>query len=136
MARIGSKKSLVTKLGIKDGMKLLFINSPQGYDEVLGRLPKNVVVVDDITDELDFVQMFSKSKKEVDVTFPKLVASIRHEGIIWVCWPKGSSKIKTDLTGSMVREVGNANGMVDVKVSSIDDTWSGLKFVNKAKEKD
>ena len=78
MARIGSKKSLVTKLGIKDGMKLLFINSPQGYDEVLGRLPKNVVVVDDITEELDFVQMFSKSKKEVDATYPKLQAAIKH----------------------------------------------------------
>jgi hypothetical protein len=94
------------------------------------------VVVDDITEELDFVQMFSKSKKEVDVTFPKLLAAIKHEGIIWICWPKGSSKMKTDLTGSMVRDVGVSNGMVDVKVSSIDDTWSGLKFVNKAKEKD
>ena len=44
--------------------------------------------------------------------------------------------MKTDLTGAMVREVGTSEGMVDVKVSSIDDTWSGLKFVNKAKEKD
>ena len=136
MARIGSKKSLVTKLGIKDGMKLLFINSPPGYDEVLGRLPKNVIVVNELTDQLDFVQLFGKSKKEVETLFPRFLESIKHDGIIWICWPKGSSKIKTDLTGLMVRDVGVGNGMVDVKVSSIDDTWSGLKFVNKTKEKD
>ncbi|HSV41818.1 MAG TPA: hypothetical protein VLH13_00230 [Methanomassiliicoccales archaeon] len=135
MTRIGSKKSLVYKLGIKDGFKIYLHNPPAGYSTILGRLPKNVVDLDRPINDMDFIQMFTTSKKDLVEHFPKMMGFMQPEGILWVCWPKESSNVKSDLNGHFVRDTGVSNGLSDVKVSSIDDTWSGLKFVRKNKEK-
>ncbi|MCE5296374.1 MAG: DUF3052 domain-containing protein [Euryarchaeota archaeon] len=135
MTRIGSKKSLVYKLGIKDGFKIYLHNPPANYRQFLGRLPKTAEELDKPVSDMDFVQMFVTAKKDLTETFPKMMGHLSPEGILWVCWPKESSNIKSDLTGMLVRNTGIANGLTDVKVSSIDDTWSGLKFVHKNKEK-
>jgi hypothetical protein len=55
--------------------------------------------------------------------------------MLWVSWPKGSSDVTTDLTENAVREIGLANGLVDVKVCAVDETWSGLKFVRRVKDR-
>ncbi len=57
------------------------------------------------------------------------------EELLWVSWPKSSSKIEADLNGDIVREIGLRNGLVDVKVCSIDKNWSGLKFVYRLKDR-
>jgi hypothetical protein len=51
--------------------------------------------------------------------------------MLWVCWPKKSSGVKTDMTEDVVREVVLPEGWVDVKVCAVDDTWSGLKIVRR-----
>ena len=50
-------------------------------------------------------------------------------------WPKKASKVATDLTEDRIREVGLAAGLVDVKVCAVDETWSGLKFVRRLKDR-
>jgi hypothetical protein len=135
MTRIGSKKSLVYKLGIKDGFKVYMHNPPAGFHTVLGRLPKNVVELDKPISDTDFIITFMHAKKELADVYPKMLNYLSPEGVIWVCWPKESAGVKSDLTGKIVRDTGVNSGMSDVKVSSIDDTWSGLKFVKKTKEK-
>jgi hypothetical protein len=50
------------------------------------------------------------------------------KGALWVCWPKRSSGVRTDVTEHAVRETAIANGLVDFKVAAIDETWSGLRF--------
>jgi hypothetical protein len=49
--------------------------------------------------------------------------------MVWVAWPKRASKVPTDMTEDVVRDVALPCGLVDVKVCAIDDTWSGLKLV-------
>jgi hypothetical protein len=56
-------------------------------------------------------------------------------GRLWVCWPKKSSGVATDLTENVVRMFGLAEGLVDVKVCAIDETWSGLAFVRRVKDR-
>jgi len=136
MARIGSKKSLVAKLGIKEGQRIRIINAPSKYDMALGRLPKNVVEAGSGDSDLDFVQLFTASEDELRREFPKLMRSLKVDGILWVSYPRTSSKIDSDLTGVTVREVGTGNGMAEVKISSLDEDWAGIKFVNKKKETD
>ncbi|MDD1772522.1 MAG: DUF3052 family protein [Methanomassiliicoccales archaeon] len=136
MARIGSKKSLVAKLGIKEGQRIRIINAPLKYDTQLGRLPKNVVEVSGNESDLDFVQLFTSSEEELKKEFPKLMRTLKKEGIIWISYPRTSSKIESDLCGVMVREVGTGNGMAEVKISSLDEDWAGIKFVNKKKDLD
>jgi hypothetical protein len=55
--------------------------------------------------------------------------------MLWISWPKDSSGVATDLTENVVREIGLATGLVDVKVCAVDATWSGLKFVRRLKER-
>lgn len=136
MARIGSKKSLVAKLGIKEGQRIRIINAPSKYDLALGRLPKNVVEVTGAESDLDFVQLFTASEEELKREFPKLMRGLKKDGIFWISYPRTSSKLDSDLNGFMVREVGTGHGMAEVKISSLDEDWAGIKFVNKKKELD
>jgi hypothetical protein len=56
-------------------------------------------------------------------------------GMLWISWPKKASGMVTDLDENKIREYGLANGLVDVKVCAVDDTWSGLKFVYRIKDR-
>jgi hypothetical protein len=136
MARIGSKKSLVAKLGIKEGQRIRIINAPSKYDIALGRLPKNVVESNGSDAELDFIQLFTSSEEELRRDFPRLMRSLKRDGIIWISYPRTSSSIDSDLTGVTVREVGIGHGMAEVKISSLDEDWAGIKFVYKKRDQD
>lgn len=124
-----SKRSLVEKLGIRSGYKVYLGNSPPGYLAVLGALPDRVVLVKALKGPVDFIQFFSQEKAELESEFPRLKKGLAKDGALWVSWPKGASKIKTDLNENVAREIGLKNGLVDVKVCAVDDVWSGLKFV-------
>ncbi len=136
MARIGSKKSLVAKLGIKEGQRIRIINAPSKYDLALGRLPKNVVEAGGNDSDLDFIQLFTSSEEELRREFPKLMRSLKREGVLWISYPRTSSEIDSDLKGVTVRDVGISYGMTEVKISSLDEDWAGIKFVSKRKDTD
>ena len=55
--------------------------------------------------------------------------NIKQNGVIWVSWPKKSSKVVTDVSEDVIREVVLPLGLVDIKVCAVDDVWSGLKLV-------
>ncbi len=130
-----SKRSLVEKLGIKPGTLVRFINAPAGYAELLGPLPAGVVLVDGERRDLDFIQFFAMSRHEVEAEFAGLAGQIKRSGVVWASWPKRSSGVATDLDEHVIREAGLASGLVDVKVIAVDETWSGLKFVYRLKDR-
>lgn len=124
-----STRSLVNKLGIKSAQTLLFLHAPDNYINHLLDLPSDVIIKNKLQHNLVFIQFFTKSKQELEKIFPKLKSSLAHEGSLWISWPKLKSKIATDLNENIIREIGLMNGLVDIKVCAVDDTWSGLKFV-------
>jgi len=130
-----SKKSLVEKLGIKEGFRVIILNSPANYNHTLGKLPENVNVMKALGEQLDFIQFFTKESKELQDEFPNLKRALSQNGILWISWPKGSSKVKTDLNENIVREVGLRYGLVDVKIAAVDEIWSGLKFVYRLRDR-
>jgi hypothetical protein len=130
-----SGRPLGQKLGIKPGTVVALLNAPTDYDHLLGILPKNVTVVRELKEEVDFIQVFTTRRKNLEVQIPKLKARLKPDGMVWVSWPKRSSKLATDLTDGAVREVGLKNGLVDVKVCAVDESWSGLKFVTRLKDR-
>lgn len=135
MAAGYSKRSLAEKLGIKANSKISILNAPDGYEKTLGPLPDGVGQSSKPRDGLDFIQFFTKSKAELTTTFPKLKASLAMDGCLWISWPKGASKIATDLNGNIVRDIGLGAGLVDIKVCAVDEIWSGLKFVIRVKDR-
>jgi len=129
-----SKKSLVEKLGIKDGFAIAILGAPKNYAATLGKLPSAVKQTSKIKGPLDLVQFFCSKRTRLEEEFPTLKGALSQSGMLWVSWPKGSSGVPTDLTENVVRDIGLANGLVDVKVCAVDETWSGLKFVFRLKD--
>jgi hypothetical protein len=124
-----SKRTLAEKLGTKLGQRVAILNAPDGYLDALGEMPANVAWVHAPAEPVDFIQFFCKSKLELRDWFPELKWALALDGMLWVSWPKGSSKVATDLNENVIRDIGLENGLVDVKVISVGEVWSGLKFV-------
>jgi len=123
---------LVKKLGIKEGSRFQFVSAPRTFRALLGRLP-TATEVD--KGALDFTIVFVKSQAALVKEFPGLRDRLVSNGTLWVAWPKRASGVETDLTEGIIREYGLGAGLVDVKVCAIDDTWSGLKFVRRLKDR-
>lgn len=120
---------LPRKLGITPASRVLVINPPPGFDpgapfhRRAGREPYDVVL------------LFCADAAAVEKHFVVAVGRHTAAGSIWVCWPKKSSGVATDLTDWVVRSYGLEHGQVDVKVAAIDDIWSGLKFVTRLRDR-
>ena len=124
---------LVAKLGIKPGSRLQFVDPPANISTLIGSLPDGTRTT--ARGSLDFAMLFVKKRSELVKRFGKLRDRLEAHGTLWVSWPKKASRVATDLTENVVREVGLAEGLVDVKVCAVDETWSGLKFVRRLKDR-
>ena len=130
-----SGKPLVQKLGIKPEMRIAIVNAPRGYGRVLGKLPSRVTRKASAVGPLDFVQFFTTERRELERRFAALAGALAPAGMLWISWPKKSSGVTTDLTEDVIRAIGLAHGLVDVKVAAVDEVWSGLKFVRRVKDR-
>ncbi len=130
-----SGKPLVQKLGIKPDMRIAIVNAPRGYGRVLGKLPSRVTRKASAVGPLDFVQFFTTERRELERRFAALARALAPAGMLWISWPKKSSGVTTDLTEDVIRAIGLAHGLVDVKVAAVDEVWSGLKFVRRVKDR-
>ena len=121
-------------LGIIPGTKVIVIDAPPDIHTILGKLPRKCYVVDKLEYNADYIHLFATEKKALEKVFPQLKKSLYEQGMIWVSWPKISSGLKTDLDADTVRDIGLASDLVDVKVSSLGDTWSAMKFIYRIKD--
>ena len=129
-----SGKPLVAKLGIKPEMRIAILQAPRGYERTLGKLPQ-VRRGASGADALDFVQFFTRERRELERRFAALAQALAPAGMLWISWPKKASGVATDLTEDVIRVIGLAHGLVDVKVAAVDDVWSGLKFMRRIKDR-
>ena len=125
---------LTKKLGIKPGYKCSVSNAPAAYFDWLSPIPQDTTFVSK-GKNLDFVHIFVKSRKEFEKGFLASKKSMDINGMLWVSWPKRSSKVATDLDENIIRDFGLTNGLVDVKVCAVDEVWSGLKFVYRLEDR-
>jgi hypothetical protein len=120
---------LVRKLGIATGSVVALLGAPSGFVEGLDGLPDSVVFRSRAQGHLDMAISFQSERAALERRLPAILRGLRRDGAIWVAWPKKASKVPTDITEDVVRDVVLPIGLVDVKVCAIDDTWSGLKVV-------
>ena len=130
-----SYTTLAKKLGIKAGAKVMLINAPVYYPDLFTDMPPDVYFADNASLQNDVIHFFSKSADEYRAMLPKLMGQIKQDGMIWISWPKKASKVITDITEDLVRSLALQTGMVDIKVCSVDDVWSGLKLVIPLKDR-
>jgi hypothetical protein len=120
---------LVKKLGIKPGSRLLLVNEPAGFRDLLVGLPEDVETGVADTAPADVIVYFSTVAAEVKKQAPRLKKRLAPGGGLWVAWPKKASGVETDVTFEVVQPAVLATGLVDNKVCAIDATWTGLRFV-------
>ena len=130
-----SSTPLTKKLGIKEGFRIALVNAPKDFQSELGELPNDVKFLKPSTKSLDLILFFVLSERALARDFAKLAERITANGMIWIAWPKKSSGVATDLSFECVQKIGLAAGLVDVKICAIDETWSGLKFVYRLKDR-
>jgi len=136
MASGYSNTTLAKKLGIKQGFTFAIINQPEHYFNLFSDLPDQLFIKKSLNvDSLDLIHLFCTSKNELKANAIRCKNALKKTGILWVSWPKGSSKITTDLKREPIRMHLLNIGLVDIKVAAIDDDWSGLKFVYRLKDR-
>src|SRR6185369_9526499 len=89
---------LAKKMKLKEGKAALVLNAPQGYLQQLKPLPAGATLSEKGDSPVDWIQIFVQSKAELDKLFPKVLKLLKPETLVWISFPKGTSKIQTDLT--------------------------------------
>jgi hypothetical protein len=125
---------LPKKLGIKPGLAIALSGAPEGFENSLGMLPKGATLRRQVRGKSDLIVWFANSRRDLERRIERMGAAIADGGSLWIAWPKRASGVPSDLTQKDVRAVGLASGLVDYKVCSIDDTWSGLRFARRKKK--
>lgn len=125
--RLYAGRTLAQKLGIAEGERVAVIGAPAGFDAILGALPPRVRLTAAIDVACARFVWFLRSRSELHTALARLGPGLGDQ-VVWLAWPKKAAAVKTDLDGNIVREAGLAAGLVDFKVCSVDETWSGLAF--------
>jgi hypothetical protein len=114
------------KMKLRPGSRALILNAPQGYRRELEPLPKDVELVKQVRGKFDWIQLFVRTEAELEALAPKAIAAMSADSMLWISFPKGSSKIQTDLT----RDKGwSSLQHVDLKwvnLVSVNPTWSAF----------
>ncbi len=121
-----SKTPLAKKLGFKSGMRVRFMNAPDNYSSWIEPLP---AVEFPEHPPYNFIHIFENRRDLLESSLRDCRREIYQDGMIWVSWYKKASKLPTEITEDAIRELALPIGLVDIKVCSVNEIWSGLKLV-------
>ena len=120
------ENALAKKLKLKPGQRAGLIGAPESYLKALSPLPAGVEVVDKLSGKFDWLQVFVKNKVEIDKLAPRAAKALKPDGTLWISFPKGSSKIQTDLTRDKGWDALQGLDLKWLTLVSVDDTWSAF----------
>jgi hypothetical protein len=123
-----SQTPLIKKLGIIPSTRVLLINPPSNYMELLGDQEITVIKKGKVP---DLVHLFAENLGQFEKEMQEIKQMVKENPAItiWVSWYKKAAKIPTDITEDLIRSYALINDLVDVKVCAVDEKWSGLKLV-------
>jgi len=118
-----TESALAKKMKLKPGLSAVTINAPEKY---LNELKHDSEISENLSGKYDWIQIFVKSKAELDNLFPKVLKTLKPESILWISFPKGSSKIQTDLTRDKGWDVVAAAELKWIVLVSVNELWSAF----------
>jgi hypothetical protein len=123
---------LPKKLGVKEGMRAMFVNAPAEVLDALGASGLNIA--SELTGHFDYIHLFTKSQPKLEGEFSRLKDHLAPDGTLWVSWPK-NKQLGADLTMKDIIRIGYDHGLVESKCVSVDSTWSAIRFTAPIKGK-
>jgi hypothetical protein len=122
---------LPKKLGIKPATVVVLVNAPEGFEQSLGPLPQGASLTRNARQSRELTLWHVSSEKELTGRIGAM-AEFADGGGLWIIWRKKASSVDSDgLNQSSVRSAGLRAGLVDFKISRIDDDWAGLRFTRR-----
>ena len=121
-------KPLARKLGLNPGMRALIIAPPPGYLKLLTPLPDNLTLSSKAKGAYPFVQVFAMSLPEINDLAKKLPECAAPNALVWISYPKKTSKLKGSLSRDVIRKVMSTWEWRAVSIVAIDEEWSALRF--------
>lgn len=124
-----SNAPLAKKLGFKDGHQVALLGpAPTGLKDSLSKDAPETKIATRVSKQQDVIVWFVTEGATLKGQFQEMTSRLPQHGALWVAWPKRASRVKTDVTEDVVRDVALPLGWVDTKVCAIDDKWSGLRL--------
>lgn len=118
---------LMKKLGLKDQPTVLILNAPEEYLQMISSI--NGVIETDIQSKYDFIQAFATNLSDATKIGEDLINALNEDGILWFCYPKGSSKkYKSDINRNKTWDIFSPYEFEPVSQVSIDEDWSAVRF--------
>lgn len=121
-------ESLLKKLHIKPGMRLLILNAPESYLDRLGAAANGQPIDTSPSGQYDVIQAFVHNRAEVDQLTPVVLLALKTGGLLWMTYPKGTGKIKTDIHRDTGWDALNQAGFEGIALIAVDETWSAMRF--------
>ena len=122
---------LARKLSLKDGMRVWWDGIPDSVAQEIATAGLQLDLLAEPAWPIDAAHIFVTARLELEAKLHELMPLLGSGGFIWVSWPKKASKVATDITEDVIRDVCLPMGLVDLKVCAIDATWSGLKLMRR-----
>ena len=122
-----SDSPLAKKMKLKPGARAAVINAPEDFGE-LEPLPDDVDMHTAIDGDFDWIQLFAASKAELEALAPAAIDALRPESMLWITFPKGSSKLQSDLTRDEGWDSLKAVDLRWINLVSVNDTWSAFSL--------
>ena len=122
------ESKLAKKLQIKPSQRVLLVNAPVHYEELLQPLPREAQLLTEAEGTYDVVQLFVKNSEQLQHDLPWLQSHLRPDTIFWISYPKKSSGIESDLEMMQSWEETSKYGLSGVAAAAIDETWTALRF--------
>jgi len=120
---------LAKKLSLKEGMRVWRDGIPESVAQEIAAEGLQLHLLDAPEAPIDAAHIFVTERAVLKARLEQILPLLDRAGFVWVSWPKRMSKVPTDISEDVIREVALPMHLVDVKVCSVDDIWSGLKLV-------
>ncbi len=120
--------SLAQKLQLRSSQQLGILNVPEGYLAKLKANLPGIPLSSPAKAKSEAVLAFVNNLAEAQKVFPRAISAIKPDGLLWIAYPKGGSKIKTDVNRDRLWEAVSKSGWRPVRLVAIDDVWSAMRF--------
>ena len=120
-----SESPLAKKMKLKSGLKASVINAPENY---MDELRHDAAVSPTLNGKFDWIQIFVRTQTELEALAPKAAKALKPESILWISFPKGTSKIQTDLTRDQGWDSLRDLDLKWINLVSVNETWSAFSL--------
>lgn len=118
-----SDKTVADRLEVKNGRRLAVLGVPAGLDDTIGALDRRVAI-----SLAEVVLLFAADRNRPEINLHAVLKSARPDSILWVAYPKMTSKLSADLNRDVIRGLVPPHGLDTVSQIAIDADWSAVRL--------